>query len=94
MPQKSCSYQLGFFQSLGLFGGRNRVELRELVFQPIVYNGPPTILHANDHNKLVTMFGDGTKQNPITLESDGQKEVVGLEGKEEEEDHLYLSLHL
>ena len=39
------------------------------------------------------MFGDGTEQNPITLESDGQKEVVGLEGKEEKEDHLYLSLH-
>ena len=40
------------------------------------------------------MFGDGTEQNPITLESDGQKEVDGLEGKEEEEDHLNLSLHL
>ena len=40
------------------------------------------------------MFGDGIEQNPITLESDGQKEVAGLEGKEEEEDHLNLSLHL
>ena len=64
------------------------------MFQPIVYNGPPTILHANDHNRRVTMFGDGTEQNPITLESDWQKEVAGLEGKEEKEDHLDLSLHL
>ena len=92
--QKSCSYQLDLFQTPGLFGGRNRVELREPVFQPIVYNGPSTILHVNDHNRPVTIFGDGSKQNPITLESDGQKEVVGLEGKQEEEDHLYLSLHL
>ena len=64
------------------------------MFQPIVYNGPPTILHANDHNRPVTMFGDGTKQNAIALESDGQKEVAGLEGKEEEEYHLYLSLYI
>ena len=64
------------------------------VFQPIVYNGPPTILHANDHNRPVTMSGDGTEQNPITFESEGQKEVAGLEANEEEEDHLDLSLHL
>ena len=85
---------MGFFQTPGLFGGRNRVELREPLFQPIVYNGPPTILHANDHNRPVTIFGDGIEQNPITLESDRQKKVVGLEGKGAEEDHLYLSLHL
>jgi hypothetical protein len=40
------------------------------------------------------MSGDGTEQNPITFESEGQKEVAGLEANEEEEDHLDLSLHL
>lgn len=71
-----------------------RPPLSTTDLQPIVYNGPPTILHANDHNRPVTMFGDGTEHNPITWESDGQEEVTGLEGKEEEEDHLDLSLHL
>ena len=94
IAQKLCSYQLGFFQTPVLSGGNNRVELREPVLQPIVYNGPRTILHANDHNKPVNIFGDRTKQNIITLESDIQKEVAGLEGKEELEDHFYLSLHL
>ena len=48
---------------------RNRVEIKEPVFQPIAQNGPPIIFQPIAHNRAVTMIGNG-----------GQKGVVGLEG--------------